>query len=269
MKTIHSVVSCRRPVHFPTLFFVAILLIGSCLVRPSYGFDDKALQEVDGNILRYSSAWTSSFSQWPGSINKIGEMDEPMLFSLSSLSSEGRIRVALAQSEATSVFTPEIELDPDEKTHDFGNIPIGRSQRWTLWVRNKGNINLEVVCRLDEKITDYTIVQGEGESVIRPSEDMKVVAKFTPGTEGNIEDRLVILSNDPKRESIQIALIGKGLNLERQRATYLGDYGLKTDRYRPNYGDHYWQSKKEIVFKAIFVTVSTAAVVSAIALIAQ
>ncbi len=101
----------------------------------------------------------------------------------------------------------------------------------------------EIELNPDEKITDYTIIQGEGESVIRPSEDMKLVAKFTPRTEGNIEDRLVILSNDPKRESIQITLIGKGLNLERQRATYLGDYGLKTDRYRPNYGDHYWQSK--------------------------
>ncbi len=74
MKTNHSVVSCRRPAHFPTLFFVAILLIAPCLVRASYGFDDKALQEADGSILRYSSAWLSSFSQWPGSINKIGEM---------------------------------------------------------------------------------------------------------------------------------------------------------------------------------------------------
>ncbi len=123
---------------------------------------------------------------------------------LSNDPDEGEADVALTGTSSEPM--PEIEVSADE--HDFGRVILGEEREWTFTIANIGEEVLEV--ESVETAGDYFSDNVDEGFALEPEESREVTVTFSPEEAGEFEGTVVITSNDPDRQEVNIALSGVG-----------------------------------------------------------
>jgi len=106
------------------------------------------------------------------------------------------------------IGAPVIAVSPEEL--NFGEVLIDESEEMTLTISNEGVEDLTVSDISVEG--DYFSVDFEDEFVLEPDENVEITVSFTPEELGDQEDVLLIISDDPDDEEIEIPLRGVGVD---------------------------------------------------------
>ncbi len=101
---------------------------------------------------------------------------------------------------------PNIALS--EYSHNFGVVPVGRYEDWTLVISNTGTgvLNVSQIFTQSEFFT-VNLAQAMD---IQPRETREVIVTFTPDEVREYSDVLTIISNDPESQRIEVNLLGVG-----------------------------------------------------------
>ncbi len=108
---------------------------------------------------------------------------------------------------------PKIEVDPEFV--DYGDVSIGCDNEYRITIKNVGNINLGIsdVIQMTTLPNDVYIDYGslpEPPWTLIPGQEVDLLVKYTPTDIGSDESIVRILSNDPRRDEIEISQVGSG-----------------------------------------------------------
>ncbi|NQU05967.1 MAG: choice-of-anchor D domain-containing protein, partial [Calditrichaeota bacterium] len=103
---------------------------------------------------------------------------------------------------------PEIVVEPD--TLAFGFVVVDQTDEMTVTISNDGHADLTVSNAVVEG--DNFAVVFEDNIVIGINESAELTVSFTPNAEGDFGGTLTITSDDPNRETVDVALTGSGAN---------------------------------------------------------
>ncbi len=103
---------------------------------------------------------------------------------------------------------PDISTSPNVQ---FGTVVVGASGTRDLIVSNQGLVDLDISGSMitGQDAGMFTIVQGGDGVVLEPIEQRTIVLSFAPTSAGDKNARLVISSNDPDEESLEVPLFGR------------------------------------------------------------
>ncbi len=106
----------------------------------------------------------------------------------------------------TVLGEPEIYADD---ILEFGEVPVGRSHSKTLTIYNVG-ADVLTISELSNSLNEFEIVDF-AEVNVNPRDSVNVEIVFSPDAENIYNDVLIITSNDPENETINVALQGTGI----------------------------------------------------------
>jgi hypothetical protein len=113
--------------------------------------------------------------------------------------------------EGTSVSTPLIALEPEERAIDFGDVARGGTKSVTVKLVNQGGQDLTIFAvSVMDPLGDVTAALGSGQptATLKPLERASVVITTTGTTAGLLAATLLIASNDPARNMLTIPVTG-------------------------------------------------------------
>jgi hypothetical protein len=145
----------------------------------------------------YNTHW-GWIAHWDGLI------DEVAVYNRALNTDEINYRISLAEDTMISVEPVSV---------DFGTVLTRTSKKMSLIIKNIGNDYLNIYSySLEKDDGNYSIVnkfRGKG-LTLDPGDDEPVEIEFTPKTKGPITDTLIIHSNDPNHNLIEVTLNGNG-----------------------------------------------------------
>lgn len=109
----------------------------------------------------------------------------------------------------SSVIVPEI--DYSDLNHDFGEVPVGRSDNWTLTISNVGTGNLtitDISTNLGVFTTNFA--NFDGSLIIAARETADIIFVFTPEEITDYSGVFTITSDDEDEGSLEGGLYGRG-----------------------------------------------------------
>ncbi|MCF7810989.1 choice-of-anchor D domain-containing protein, partial [bacterium] len=102
---------------------------------------------------------------------------------------------------------PIIVIDPENL--DFGFVVVDQTAELTLTISNDGHADLHIT-DISVRGEPTFLSAFEDEIVIGIDESTELTVSFTPDAEGDFEGTLTITSDDPNRETVDVALAGAG-----------------------------------------------------------
>ncbi len=113
--------------------------------------------------------------------------------------------------QGLGVQVPDIVVSP--KNLDFGNVEVGKSSSRALYIRNEGNILLDIqnILTNDPQFTVSSFTD------VNPSSEINVTITFSPTSIGDKTATLTITSNDPDEPNVFVSLQGKGFVVPKPR----------------------------------------------------
>jgi len=123
---------------------------------------------------------------------------------------ENPVIISLAGVGSAGVITTE------KDTLDYANISVGNFSDLDLIFSNSGNDTLKIYSRqLESGSTYFSIVDTSAQTSFSPgSEPDTITVRFQPLDAGDFSAELIILSNDPFRDSLFIPISGRGVKPE-------------------------------------------------------
>ncbi|PLX09204.1 MAG: hypothetical protein C0598_11865 [Marinilabiliales bacterium] len=109
----------------------------------------------------------------------------------------------------TSSGTPEINIPVD--THDYGNVTIGTSETWQMFVQNTGTDDL-VINGIDVPAGEPITVSIGFPQTISPGASMIIPIKYSPTDVEPLETTINVMSSDPINPGVDVMLFGHGVN---------------------------------------------------------
>jgi len=107
----------------------------------------------------------------------------------------------------------ERKIDPVQRnTYDFGEVPMGAPEDWTLRVYNIGGSDLTIPSVFTQTGI-FTIQRPSFPQVIGSRSFIDVIVRFNPNFERLFEDTITIVSDDPMEPSIDIPVQGTGTTM--------------------------------------------------------
>ncbi|MDP8239948.1 MAG: T9SS type A sorting domain-containing protein [Candidatus Hatepunaea meridiana] len=106
---------------------------------------------------------------------------------------------------------PDINIEPDG--YVFDNLMISDSAEAEFTISNIGNAVLEVSeQQLEQDGDDFSIIRGGAEVEIQPDGQYITTILFSPTSIGLKQAVFIVESNDPDEETVEVNLVGIGLN---------------------------------------------------------
>jgi len=103
--------------------------------------------------------------------------------------------------------------------HDYGTMPVGEYNDWTLVISNLGNSTLTVI-NITSDDTAFSIYSPNFPQNISPCDSLNVIVRFSPTEAISYNGTLTIYSNDPDEPEVSVSLSGEGI---------LSDLSLNSD----------------------------------------
>jgi len=101
---------------------------------------------------------------------------------------------------------PDIAVEP--LAIDFGEVNIGQVGEEPLLIHNRGNVDLVI---LEFTVTGRYFSVDHNMAIIEPDDAEEVTVSFAPMNSGELNESLIIFSNDPDNEEVIIPLHGVGI----------------------------------------------------------
>ncbi len=123
---------------------------------------------------------------------------------------ENPVNVGLSGTGVTPV--PDIDVSPSSLT--FGNVNTGSSSDMVVSIENTGDADLEITSlSLSDGSAGFSLVSPPSTPfTIGPSDPaVDVTVRFAPTVDGAANDDLVIASDDPDENPVNVALSGTGV----------------------------------------------------------
>ncbi|MFQ6093549.1 MAG: thrombospondin type 3 repeat-containing protein, partial [bacterium] len=117
--------------------------------------------------------------------------------------------IASAGLPAQASAQPDIRLSAN--SHDFGNVEVGNSEEWFLFVYNDGDQVLSFTLSSNNSnfIIDPDFLPDVG-AVVDPGESFLVTVTFSPSSSGTKNGVLTVSSNDPDEPTLYVDVTGYG-----------------------------------------------------------
>ncbi|MGQ9609334.1 MAG: choice-of-anchor D domain-containing protein [bacterium] len=106
--------------------------------------------------------------------------------------------------QGLGVQMPDIVVLPNSL--DFGNVEVGKSSSRILYIRNEGNVLLDIQ-NIEANDPQFTVSNFTD---VNPFSEINVTVTFNPTSAGDKTTTLVITSNDPDEPNVFVSLQGKG-----------------------------------------------------------
>ncbi|OYD16354.1 hypothetical protein CH333_03575 [candidate division WOR-3 bacterium JGI_Cruoil_03_44_89] len=102
---------------------------------------------------------------------------------------------------------PDIKLS--DTLHDFGDVFLGDSAYWHLFIKNRGNADLIADSLVLDNVV-FEIVSPLFPDTITPFDSIDVYIRFAPQDTGTEEGLIKVYSNDPDEPLLQVRVLGCG-----------------------------------------------------------
>ena len=102
---------------------------------------------------------------------------------------------------------PQPDIFLPEDNHDFGEVPVGEFGEWNMTIENHGDGDL-IISGM-EIVGEFFSVDFDEEVVIAAENGSEFTLTFAPEADGEFNGTLLITSNDPEDDLLEVSLAGR------------------------------------------------------------